>query len=539
MIYHSQKHESEILEFKKSSALWKEACDDIVAMANKSWGELYFGIEDNGEILWQTKAESTIRNLVNDLRWRIDPQIHFSLCWEEFEWLDVIKITVPKSETPYHTSADIAYIRSGSVSQKMSKSEHQSRLMRYNPKSHDFSSQKIPDATIADIDPIALSTLRKKLSGSQRVNFEIPNNDWELLKSLHLMQDNQLTYAAIILLGTELATRKYIPYAELSYWYRLSDSDSYNQDEFIGRGGFLCYADDLWKKIDSRNIRLNISIGLGIDTTRMAFEEETIREGINNAVIHRDYSERSNIFVIQYSQKLEVISPGGLPDGVTLENMADESRPRNKLLADVLRWCDMVDEFWNGVNKMIKNQLKLGKNAPSYSKSTDQKVFLELDGTIVDLDFARYVIKAGSDTGVDLNDRELMILQKIKNKQRYHQSDISQKILQYHFVEKVGRGKYMLSRQYYEDHNQKWKFTEDRPMWNDEIKLLIFRFIKDNKWSATKKDILSIESLKNIHQMQIYRLLCQLRDGGYLILDGKPRSPKAKWKIIKDLTITF
>ena len=84
-----------------------------------------------------------------------------------------------------------------------------------------------------DIDPNALAILRQKLSGSQRVNFDIPSDDTLLLKNLHLIQDSGLTYASIILLGTELATRKYIPYAEVSYGYRLSDSDSYNQDEFI------------------------------------------------------------------------------------------------------------------------------------------------------------------------------------------------------------------------------------------------------------------------------------------------------------------
>ncbi len=534
-----ERHETEKLEFKKSTAEWKDACVDIVAMANKSGGMLYFGIEDTGRIVGLTKSEKTIRDLTNDLKRHIDPPLHLSLSWENISWYDVIRVIVPKSEIPFHTAQDIPHIRSGSVSHKMWKIEYRSRLIQYSLPNNDFSSRKITWASLADLDPTAISILRLKLSGSQRVNFNIPNDDTLLLKNLHLIQDDQFTYAAIILLWTELATRKYAPYAEISYGYRLSDSDSYNQDEFIWRGGFLLYADELWRKIDSRNLRLNVSIGLGIDTTRMAFEEETIREAINNAIIHRDYQEQSSIFIIQYANKLEVQSPWWLPDGITLENIADESKPRNKLLADVLRWCDMVDEFWNWVNKMIKNQLKLWKNPPSYSKSTHQKVVLELDGTIVDLEFARYIIKAGNDTNVELNDRELMLLQKIKNKWKYNQLDISQRILQYHLIEKVWRWKYMLSRQYYEDHWKKGNFTENRPMDNNEIKFLIMRFIKDNKWSATKKEILEIESLRDVHSMQIYRLLCQLRTGGYIALDWKPRSPNARWKVIKDLTITF
>lgn len=84
-IFFSERHETEQLEFKRSTAEWKDACVDIVAMANKSGGILFFGIKDNGQILGLTKSEKTIRDLANDIKRLIDPQLHLGISWENIE----------------------------------------------------------------------------------------------------------------------------------------------------------------------------------------------------------------------------------------------------------------------------------------------------------------------------------------------------------------------------------------------------------------------------------------------------------------------
>ena len=84
-IYYSETHETEKLEFKKSTAEWKDACIDIVAMTNKNGGLLFFGIEDSGRICGLTKSEKTIRDLTNDIKRLIDPPLHLSIVWESID----------------------------------------------------------------------------------------------------------------------------------------------------------------------------------------------------------------------------------------------------------------------------------------------------------------------------------------------------------------------------------------------------------------------------------------------------------------------
>ncbi len=449
---------------------------------------------------------------------------------------DVLKVTVGKSHTPYHTDGNIAYIRSHAISQVMSKTEYKKRLLQYDQPTFDFSALPIEQATMEDIDPNAMNVLKSKLN-NPRANFQITDDNEQLLKNLHLIQNWKLTYASIILLGTKLATRKFLPFAEVSYWYRLSEWDAYNLDDFVWTGGYLLYYDEIWEKINNRNLRLNIPIWLALDINRMAFDEETIREAINNAIIHRDYYQWSSIFVIQYAYKVQVISPGWFPEWITISNITDESKPRNKLLADTLRICNMVDEFGNWVNKMITNQLRLWKNVPDYSESTKNKVVLTIDGSIVDIDFAKYMIKLGDEKQKSLNDKQLNILRKIKQWEKIHIDSSVTWLLDDWLIEKAWHGNYILCRKYYTDHWNKITYSEKKPISKLDIKVLLNKYLWDHAEWLTKNEIMDIELLKPFSWIKIYYLLKMYQKDWYITMEGKNRSINAKWKLIKKLPL--
>jgi len=83
-----------------------------------------------------------------------------------------------------------------------------------------------------------------------------------------------------------------------------------------------------------------------------------IREAINNAVAHRDYRRTSETFILQYQDKLVVKNMGGLPLGVTQENLLRvQSTPRNRLLADVLSKTGVVERSGQGVDKIFRNMV--------------------------------------------------------------------------------------------------------------------------------------------------------------------------------------
>jgi len=419
----------------------------------------------------------------------------------------------------------------------MGKEEFKKRLL-YSGRQFDFSALTIPEATIEDIDTKAIETLRWKLK-NPKVTFDIPEDDLDLLKSLHLVQSDKFTYVCIILLWTTLATRKYLPFSEISYWYRMTEWDSYNLDDFVWTWGYLLYADELWNRINSRNLRLNVPVWLWLDIDRVAFDEETIREAINNAVTHRDCYESKSTFLIQYPYRIQVISPWWFPGWINMENIADETKPRNKLLADALRMCNMVDEFWNWVNKMIANQLRFWKNMPDYSESTKTKVILTLDGSIADMGFAKYMIQLWDEKQKMLNNKQLTILWKIEKWEKIKSDNILIWLLNQWLIEKTWHNNYILCKKYYLYHGQKVDYTNKKPISEIEIKINIIlnKYLWDHKSWLLKREIMSIEIFKKFSWMKIYNLLKKYKTDGYIEMDWKDRSKNTRWKLIKKLPI--
>ena len=80
---------------------------------------------------------------------------------------------------------------------------------------------------------------------------------------------------------------------------------------------------------------------------------KALREAITNAVMHRDwFIEGSNVFVELYADRIEVISPGGLPKGLTLNDLGRESRRRNPLIADLLHRIEFIEKAGTGIRRI-------------------------------------------------------------------------------------------------------------------------------------------------------------------------------------------
>ena len=527
-----QSAESENIEYKESLAEKDDAGAAICSIANKNGGSVYFGIKNNSEIMGLgTISEKTIRDISNLYFDNLDPKVMMEITSEEKNGKKYIKIIVPKSQTPYHTYKRIPYIRIGTTTQKMSQDEYQRRLIYYKSAKKDYSSTLLDGANLNDLSPKALEILRNLLqeSGRYKVNIDKLSNK-QLLTNLLLMQGNKLTVAALVLLGKEASLPLYLPQAEVRYGYKTSEDEIRNEDTEIYTGGYLLYYQSIWEKINIRNLTLNIPLGLRV-INRKAFEEETIREAINNAIAHRDYLNQASVFIFQYPSKICVRSPGGFPEGVTIENIIDASTPRNKLIGETLARCGFVEHFGNGVNLMYKNQLSLGKLPPNYSKSDDTQVTLELNGKIQDLEFAKYVLVVAEQRGKKLNDKELILLNKINNNEKITATQITDNLLELDLIEKIGYGKYILSKKYYSDIDKKWKYTQRKGLSKNKNKSLILQHLEDFI-GAKKRELMG--ALKyELNDRQLNKLLEELKTEGKIYFDGKERSKTGVWKLSK------
>lgn len=526
--------ESEVLEFKQTLAEMNEAGEVVSSFLNKRGGKLQFGVKNNGVVVGlKSIGERTITDISQKVFDNISPRCIFDIEIVELKGKVIIEISVQESPTPYHTYKNRPYIRIGNTTKIMPQSEYQRRLMSYQNIQSDYSASLVEGVKITDLSRDAILELKTRLKSSARYTVNIDSlSTKQLLKDLLLMRNDKLTIASLVLLAKEDSLYNFFPYAEIRYGYKANEQEIRNQDTAIFKGGYLTYYDEVWEKINNRNLSISIPLGMRI-IERKAFDEVSIREAVNNAVAHRDYTIKETSFIFQLPSKISIKSPGGFPEGITVENIIDETKPRNKLLADILFKCDIVEQFGNGVNLMYQNQLSVGKSPPDYSKTTDHNVILRLDGTINDIEFAKYVIRVAESIDKELNDEELIILNKIKRGLKIDEEPVVLRLFNLGLIEKAGYGKYMLSKQYYVDTNQKATYTKIKGITKNTQKELILQHLRNFDDGARKVDFSELFK-HELTSSQIDWLLKSLKKDQKVYFDGKQRSSKGVWRLVRN-----
>jgi ATP-dependent DNA helicase RecG len=111
------------------------------------------------------------------------------------------------------------------------------------------------------------------------------------------------------------------------------------------------------------------------------YSEQAFREGLANALIHRDYSRLGAVYVQWHEDRIEISNPGGFPEGVRLDNLlVTPPRPRNPSLADAFKRAGIVERTARGIDTIFFEQLRNGRPATSYERSTETDVILVLPG---------------------------------------------------------------------------------------------------------------------------------------------------------------
>ena len=116
------------------------------------------------------------------------------------------------------------------------------------------------------------------------------------------------------------------------------------------------------------------------------------REALANALIHRDYHNLRAVYVRLNDDELTISNPGGLVEGVTLQNLlTTEPRPRNPALADAMKRIGIVERSGRGVDKIYRGLLRFGRPVPDYSRSNDQQVVVGMPTSAADKAFLKLI----------------------------------------------------------------------------------------------------------------------------------------------------
>jgi ATP-dependent DNA helicase RecG len=148
------------------------------------------------------------------------------------------------------------------------------------------------------------------------------------------------------------------------------------------------------------------------------YAPEAFREALNNAVLHRDYTQRGAVHVQFRPDHLFLTNPGGFLEGITLDNLlVHEPKPRNGRLAEVFRRAGLVETTGRGIDNIYRGQLRYGRPIPDYTQSDRDGVRLIIRGGEASLAFAAFVFEQ-SRAGTPLSLDELLILNHLQFERR-------------------------------------------------------------------------------------------------------------------------
>ena len=382
------------VEFKRDDIRPEQLAKEIVALANVQGGRILLGVEDDGQITGLQRPE-TQEWILNVFRDKVHPQIipfYEEIVIEENLRVGVITLSMGVSK-PYvvrHNNREEIYIRMGDRSELASR-EQQLRLFESGGMLH------------VEILPVAGTSLRN--IDTDRLDYylrsiikdpEIPVTDaeWiERLLGLGLMAEDVLgnvvcSVAGLLCFG--ISPRRFLRQAGLRVMAFAGKDKEYQalldvvlDAPLVGRwqvtesGKKQLVDEGLIEKFSSA-IEPFITLESSEIDEHMRREKtwfypwEAIRETVINALAHRDWTRSVDIEITNYSDRLEVISPGKLQNSMTIDKMvAGQRSPRNTLIMEILRDYGYVDSRGMGVRTKVIPLMRTLNHVDPIFEATD------------------------------------------------------------------------------------------------------------------------------------------------------------------------
>lgn len=318
-----------------------DLADELAAFANATGGVMLCGIADDGAVQGMTRAQLDAVEMVlaQACADSIKPYISPVILRKQLDGKAFLLAEVAEGDS-LHKSPGGHYQRFGSKKQPMNSGE-QLRLAQRRGQSRyvGFDKQTMAGTGLATLDEALWKPLLTMRSASQ---------PQEALWKLNLLgKDDHGTFRATVA-GILLCTpnpQDWLPQAEVTATHYRGDSRASGQLDAQTITGPIDQQVDQALKFVVRNMRVASRKGPGrVDLPQ--YSVQAVFEALVNAVAHRDYSIRgSRIRVSMFDDRLEIASPGSLPNNLSVDSMAERQATRNEVLASVLGRIPVPDSL--------------------------------------------------------------------------------------------------------------------------------------------------------------------------------------------------
>lgn len=352
------------LEVKKP----KSWCKSISAFANTLGGFLIFGISDDNQIVGLETPDKDAELISEIIKTRLNPIPEFKISFHTEDGNVLLIVQVSKGEeTPYYYSGDgllEAYVRIGNESVKASPIELKRLVLR--GRNTTFDSQN----SMYKVEDYAFSKLRERYKKWTGNSFD----EKDLVSFGLATEQGYLTNA-----GALIADESPIRYSRIfcTRWNGLNKSggtfDALDDAEYEGSVISLI---DNGEAFIKRNAKMMWKKTANSREEMPEYVERSYHEALVNAIAHRDYLiNGSEVHVDMYDDRLEIYSPGGMPDGSNIQERDPVTVPstrRNPVLADVFNRLGYMERKGSGFAKILDNyafQVNYTEEKKPYFKS--------------------------------------------------------------------------------------------------------------------------------------------------------------------------
>lgn len=384
----TQHKENEVVEFKKAEnnfdfddlGKYFSALSNEANLRGLDFAWLILGYDEKNHQLVGTSyknGEGALNNMKHDFaQHTTDGQTFREIIPIEVEGKRILMFKIPASPRNIVMKwKGIAYGRDGESLKPLNQSK-QDEIRRQTPEP-DWSAEIVPDATIDDLDEVAIAKARKMF---KKVHSRIPAeevNRWsteEFLSKCELMVNGKLTRAAIILLGKMFSDSKLRPaVAEVTWILRDEKQDVLDYEHFSVP--FILTVDEILAKIHNLTLR-EMPGGTLFPDTMKQYDDYTIREALHNCIAHQDYTLRQRINFVENPGFLYYANGGSFIPG-TLENALATNGPqrffRNACLCKAMVHFNMIDTVSRGIKKMFTEQMERRFPMPDYEIDNDKR----------------------------------------------------------------------------------------------------------------------------------------------------------------------
>ena len=372
--------ESERVEFKQGLMDQSAVACAVCGLLNANGGFVFIGVNEQGKSV-ESFTLKDASHLEAKLRSEIVPPAVFSVCIEETTEHQIISIDIPAGSNKPYIFENKIYVRVGTSTLAAQPAQASELVSKRIALSNRWERRQSLDLDLEDLD---LDLIRKTVYQATTVRGYIFRNLHDIeqcLADLSVFRQGQFTHAADVLYGRRVASR--IPQTRARAIRFKSDRESAHIDERIMEGPAPLILEELMDFVQRHTA---VSATFQPEQVERIIHSEipyfAVREGITNALVHRDYTSFSGSVAVRiYPNRIEIWNSGTFPPGINATILHKLNHPSVLVNPDIsmgFYLLNLMERAGRGAYTIIQECRRANLKEPIWSQDDNSGVLLTL-----------------------------------------------------------------------------------------------------------------------------------------------------------------